>query len=79
MELEEDIIMASFHQELHKAKDKAWHDRNIKKKKFKEGYLVLLYDSKYIQHPGKLGMHWLGPYKINFVTDGGVVQMQGLT
>jgi hypothetical protein len=62
MELEEDIIIIGFHQEVHKAKDKAWHDRHIKKKNFKEGDLVLLYDSKYLQHPGKIRMHFLGPY-----------------
>jgi hypothetical protein len=55
MELEEDRIVSSFHQEVQKATDKAWHDRHIKKKNFKEGDLVLLYDSKYLQHPGKLG------------------------
>jgi hypothetical protein len=63
MELEEDRIIVVFHQEVQKAKDKAWHDRHIKKKNFKVGDMVLLYDSKYLQHPGKLRMHWLGPYR----------------
>jgi hypothetical protein len=49
------------------------------RRKFKEGDMVLLYDSKYLQHPGKFRMHWLGPYEIKFVTDGGVVQLQDLT
>lgn len=48
MELEEDIIIAGFHQEVQKAKDKAWNERHINNKNFKEGYLVLLYDSKYL-------------------------------
>jgi len=48
MELEEDIIITDFHQDIHKAKDKAWHAKNIKKNNFKEGDLVLLYDSKYL-------------------------------
>jgi len=61
MELEEDKIMAGFHQEVQKEKDKAWHDIHIKKNNFKEGDPVLLYDSKYLQHPGKLRIHWLGP------------------
>jgi hypothetical protein len=52
MELEEDIILAGFHQEVQKSKDKVWHDRYIKKKIFKEGDLFLLYDNKYLQHPG---------------------------
>jgi hypothetical protein len=62
MELEEDRILAGFHQEVQKEKDKSWHDRHIKKKIFKEGDLVLLYDNIYLQHPGKFKMHWLGPY-----------------
>jgi hypothetical protein len=47
MEMEEDKILAGFHQEVQKARDKAWHDRHIKRKSFKEGDLVLLYDSKF--------------------------------
>jgi hypothetical protein len=47
-------------------------------KKVKEGYLVLLYDKNYLQQPGKFRMHWLGPYEIKYVTDGGVVQLQDL-
>jgi hypothetical protein len=75
MELEEDRIIVGFHKEVQKEKDKAWHDIYINKKNFKEGDLVLLYDSKYLQYLGKLRMHWLGPYQIKFVTDGGVVQL----
>jgi hypothetical protein len=47
-------------------------------KSFKEGYLVLLYENKFFQHPGKLKMHWLGPYEVKTVTDGGVVQLKDL-
>ena len=36
MELEEEKIMAGFHQEVHKAKDKSWNERYIKKNKFNE-------------------------------------------
>jgi hypothetical protein len=41
--------------------------------------MVLLYDSKYLQHPGKFRMHWLIPYEIKFGTDGGVVHLSDLT
>jgi hypothetical protein len=58
---------------VQKARDKSWHDRHIKKKTFKEGDLVLMYDNKSFQHPGKLRMHWLGPYEVKSVTDGGDV------
>jgi hypothetical protein len=39
IELEEEKIIVGFHQEVHKEKEKAWHDRHIKKKNFKEGDL----------------------------------------
>jgi len=48
MELEKDRIIEGFHQEVQKEKDKAWHERHIMKKNFKVGYLVLLFDSKYL-------------------------------
>jgi hypothetical protein len=78
MIMEEDRILAGFHQEVHKARDKSWHDRHVKRKSFKEGDLVLVYDSKSLQHPGKLRMHWLGPYEVKIVTYGGVVQLKDL-
>jgi hypothetical protein len=79
MKLEEDKIMVVFHQEEHKEKYKSWHDRHIKNKNFKEGDLVLFYDSKYLQHRGKFRMHWLGPYEIKSITYGGVVKLQYLS
>jgi hypothetical protein len=71
--MEEDRILAGFHQEFQKTRDKSWHDRHIKRKTFKAGDLVLMYDSKSLQHLGKLVMHWLGPYEVQIVTDGRVV------
>ena len=59
--LEEDRFIAGFHQQVQKAREKAWHDRHIKNKSFKVGDLVLLYDSKFAKFPGKFFMHWLGP------------------
>jgi hypothetical protein len=73
MELEEDRILVGFNQEVKKSRDKAWHDRHTKNKIFKEENIVLLYDNKYLQHPGKFKMHWLGPYEVKYVTDGGFV------
>jgi hypothetical protein len=62
--MEEDRILARFHQQVQKARDKAWHDIHIKKKMFREGYLVLMYDIKSLQDPGKIIIHCLGPYKV---------------
>jgi hypothetical protein len=71
--VEEDQILTGFHQQVQKARDKSWNDRQIKKKAFKEGDLVFLYDNKSFQHPRKLRMHWLGPYEVKYVTYGGDV------
>jgi hypothetical protein len=42
------------------------------------GDLVLLYESKFMQHPGKFRMHWLGPYVIKYVTEEGAMQLETL-
>jgi hypothetical protein len=39
---------------------------------------VLFYDSKFLQHPEKLQMHWVGPYVIRFVIEAGIVQLENL-
>ena len=79
MTMEEDRILEGFHQQVQKAMDKAWHDRHIKKKTFKEGDLVLMYNSKSFHHPGKIKMHWLVPYEVKSITYGGVLQLRDLS
>jgi hypothetical protein len=71
VEIEEDKFIAGFHQQVQKEREKAYHDMHIKKKAFKQGDLVLVYDSKFIKHPRKFRMHWLGPYEVTYVTEGG--------
>ena len=39
---------------------------------------MLLYDNKFVKFPGKLKTHWLGPYQIQQVTEGGAVQLSKL-
>jgi hypothetical protein len=73
MPMKEDRILEGFHQEVQKVRDKSWHDRHIKRNIFKEGDLVLVFDSKFLQHPRKFKIHWLGPYEVKTITDGGVV------
>jgi hypothetical protein len=71
MELEEDRFIAGFHQQVQKEREKGYHDRHIKKKAFKQGDLVLLYDSNFMKHPRKFRTHWLGPFEVAYVTEGG--------
>lgn len=72
-ELEEERFLVGFHQWVQKQWEKAWHDCHIKVHTFKENDLVLLYGNKFEKFPGKLQMHWLGPYVVKEVTDAGAV------
>jgi len=56
---------------VQKEREKHYHDRHIKNKAFKQGDLVLVYDNKFMKHLGKFMTHWLGPYEIAYVTEGG--------
>ena len=76
VQLEEDWFIEGFHQRVEKDRQKAWHDRHIKNKQFQQGHLALVYDIKFMKHPGKLQMHWLGLYLVNSINPGGVVQLQ---
>jgi hypothetical protein len=78
VELEEDRFIGGFHQQIQKEREKAYHDRHIKKKVFKKGDLVLVYDSKFMKNLGKFRMHWLGPYEFTYVTKGGAMQLETL-
>ena len=78
MQLEEDCFVTVFHQHVEKDRYKSWHDQHIKNIHFQQAELVLLYDSKFSKHLGKLQMHWMGPYIIIFIIEGGVVQLQYL-
>ena len=73
LELDEDQFIAGFQQKVQKEWDKAWHDWHIKHKIFQVGDFVLLYDRKFLKHPGKLQTHWLGPFVIYLVTEAGTV------
>jgi hypothetical protein len=51
---------------------------HIKRKEFRQGDIVLIYDSKFMNHPGKFRTKWLGPYEITYVTEGGAMQLKTL-
>jgi hypothetical protein len=61
-ELEETRFLEDFHQSVEKSRKKSWNNRHIKTKVFSQGDKVLLYDSRYQKHLGKLCMYWLGPF-----------------
>ena len=63
---------------MQKEREKAYQDRHIKKKAFKLGDLVLVYDNKFMKHLGKFKTHWLGPYEVSYITEGGSVKSKNL-
>ena len=74
-ELEEEQFLDGFHQQVQKQRGKAWHDCHIKLCPLKVKDLVFLYDSKFDKFLRKFRTHWLGPYVVKDVTDGGAVQL----
>jgi hypothetical protein len=40
--------------------------------------VVLLYEKKFMEHPGKFRKHWLIPFEVSYVTEGGVAQLKTL-
>ncbi|XP_016185767.1 uncharacterized protein LOC107627448 [Arachis ipaensis] len=60
---------------LYKEKVKAEHDRNIKRREFRAGDQVLLYNSKLRLMSGKLRSWWDGPYVVERVEPYGVVHL----
>ncbi|XP_015944626.1 uncharacterized protein LOC107469767 [Arachis duranensis] len=63
-ELENIRLEAYENSRLYKEKVKAVHDKNIKRREFQPGDLVLLYNSKMRLMPGKLRSRWDGPYRV---------------
>ena len=59
VQLEEECFVVGLHQNIEKQRQKVWHDRNIKRKQFQVGGLVLMYDTKFFMHPRKMKTHWL--------------------
>uniref|UniRef100_A0A0D3BJ23 Uncharacterized protein n=1 Tax=Brassica oleracea var. oleracea TaxID=109376 RepID=A0A0D3BJ23_BRAOL len=58
---------------IYKEKTKAFHDKNILKREFKERDQVLLYNSTLKLFPGKLKSRWSGPFKVKEVRPSGAI------
>ncbi|XP_025692749.1 uncharacterized protein [Arachis hypogaea] len=61
---------------LYKDKMKAVHDKNIRRKEFKAGDLVLLYNSRLRLLPEKLRSRWEGPYQVEKAEPYGVYHLR---
>ncbi|XP_057997935.1 uncharacterized protein LOC131176932 [Hevea brasiliensis] len=74
-ELEEIRLDEYENARIFKEKTRFWHDKYIKRKEFKEGDLVLLYNSRLRLFPGKLKSRWSGPFKVIKVYPHGAVDI----
>jgi tRNA U38,U39,U40 pseudouridine synthase TruA len=73
-ELKEMRLKAYENASIYKEMIKRWYDKRLKKKEFKEGYKVLLYNSRFKTFKkGKLQSKWDEPYIIHSVLSNGAV------
>jgi transposase InsO family protein len=73
-ELEEMRLKAYENASIYKERIKRWYDKRMKKKEFKEGDKVLLYNPRFETfRKEKLQSKWDGPYIVHSVLSNGVV------
>jgi len=72
-ELDEIRMDAFENSRIYKEKTKAFHDKNILKREFKEGDQVFLYNSRLKLFPGKLKSRWSGSFKVKEVRPYGAI------
>jgi hypothetical protein len=73
-ELQEMRLIAYENASIYKERIKGWYDKRLKKKEFKEGDKVLLYNSRFKTFgKGKLQSKWDGSYIVNSVLSNEVV------
>ncbi|XP_021742808.1 uncharacterized protein LOC110708894 [Chenopodium quinoa] len=60
---------------IYKEKTKAWHDKHISKREFKEGDKVLIFNSRLKLFPGKLKSRWSGPFTVKKVFPYGAIEI----
>jgi len=74
-ELDELRLNAYENAKLYKEKTKRWHDKHIVRREFREGDVVLLYNSRLRLFPGKLKSRWNGPYQVQKVFNHGAIEI----
>ena len=62
---------------IYKERTKNWHDKCISIKRFDEGNIVLLFNSRLKLFPGKLRSRWSSPFEITKVFPSGAIEIKG--
>ena len=76
-ELEEMRLQAYENAKIYKERTKRTHDERIMRRNFKEGDLVLLFNSRLRLFLGKLKSRWSGPFVVKKVYPFGAVNIVG--
>ena len=74
-ELDELRMNAYENAKLYKNRTKLWHDKHLSKKEFRQGELVLHYNSRLKLFLGKLKSQWLGPFTVIKVYPHGAIDI----
>jgi len=60
---------------IYKERANKWHDKHLIKKRFEEGDMVLLFNSRLKLFPGKLRSQWSGSFQVAKVLPNGAVEV----
>ena len=60
---------------IYKERTKRMHDKHITRREFREGELVLLFNSRWRLFPGKLRSRWSGPFEVKKVYPFGAIEI----
>ena len=74
-ELEEMRLQAYENARIYKERTKRIHDKHIAPREFKEGDLVLLFNSRLRLFPGKLKSRWSGQFQVKKVYPFGAIEV----
>ncbi|MCO5550470.1 hypothetical protein L7F22_003957 [Adiantum nelumboides] len=72
-------LRALLEQQIVQQKRKYWHDSKTKVREFKQGNLVLLYQSKLGPKKPNLKITWSEPYEVDWVFSNGTVRLKDLS
>ncbi|XP_039134170.1 uncharacterized protein LOC120271548 [Dioscorea cayenensis subsp. rotundata] len=78
-ELEELRLDAYENSKMYKERTKLWHDKQIFRREFREGDLILLFNSRFKLFPRKLRSRWSGPFIVTKVFPYGAVEVHSET
>jgi len=53
-----------------------YHDKHIEKRTFSPGDLLLLFNTRLRQFPGKLRPKWSGPFNVTQVFQSGAIELE---